>query len=137
MSMYDDAAYVGCALSLGVHGYVTKSASSSELIEAIHAVMTGERYLSAPHSNASIDKYMESAKSVKFDVYKTLTKRERQVCDLILEGFSTRQIAQAIGNRSERTVETHRSHIKKKYGAKTQAEMVRLILQSRGRYGES
>ena len=136
MSMHEEEAYVGRALSVGVRGYVAKRAASDELVRAIHTVMQGQRYLSEPHSTDSIESYMESAKSAKFDVYKTLTDREREIGDLIVDGYSSRRIAEQLCI-SERTVETHRSHIKRKLGAKTTAEMVRMILEYRESHGTS
>lgn len=136
MSMYEDEAYVGRALSLGVRGYVAKRAASTELVKAIRAVMAGERYVSEPHDSASIQKYMDGAKSKNFEIYETLTEREREVADLIVDGYSSRRIAEELCI-SERTVETHRSHIKKKLGAKTTAEMVRMILEHRESHGTS
>ena len=89
MSMHEEEAYVGRALTVGVRGYVAKRAASTELVKAIDAVLQGKIYLSEPHSTDSIGRYMESAKSAKFDVYKTLTDREREVGDLIVDGYSS------------------------------------------------
>lgn len=135
MSMYEDEAYVGRAVSIGVRGYIAKRAASAELVQAIHAVMDGEIFLSEPHTIASIEKYLASSASATFDVYKTLTEREQEIADLIVDGYSSRRIAEQLCI-SERTVETHRSHIKRKLGAQTSAEMVRIILEYRQRHSE-
>jgi len=134
MSMYEDDAYIRRALAIGVRAYVAKRAASSELVQAIHSVMAGKRYLSAPHSLAKVEG-SENPKPTPFDVYKTLTDREREVGNLIVDGLSSRQIATKLCI-SERTVETHRSHIKRKLGAKTTAEVVRMILDYRRNYGD-
>jgi DNA-binding NarL/FixJ family response regulator len=135
LSMYSDEAYVARALTHGVRGYVTKSAASDELVQAIRRVMGGERYLSPPHSTESIEDYLRTD-SEKLKLFQTLTRREREVSDLIVDGLSSRQIADKL-SISERTVETHRSHIRKKLGAKTTALMVRRYIRERDETGEA
>jgi DNA-binding NarL/FixJ family response regulator len=133
-SMYSDEAYVARALTYGVRGYVAKRSVTDELVKAIHSVMQGERYLSPPHSNESIEEYMRAG-SKELALWQTLTPREREVAGLIVEGLSSREIADKLGI-SERTVETHRSHIRKKLGARSMAEMVRRYTRGLDETGE-
>lgn len=60
-----------------------------------------------------------------------LTPRERQVLDRVAQGFTTRQIAAALG-LSPRTVDTHRASIGMKLGTTSQAELTRLWLEGSG-----
>ena len=127
LSMHTDEAYVVRALSCGVRGYVTKGAASEELVTAIRCVMQGKRYLSSPHSNESLDNYMRRASSRKFSPYETLTPREREVAQLVVEGFSSKRVGERLFI-SERTVESHRRRIRDKFGSKSTAELVAAIL---------
>ena len=61
----------------------------------------------------------------------TLSPREREVMDLVVEGMSTRQIAAHL-NLSGRTVEVHRARIMEKMEANTLADLVRLVLTAKG-----
>lgn len=60
-----------------------------------------------------------------------LTPREREVLDLVTRGFSTREIASALGV-SPRTVETHRAHLAAKLGTGSVAELTRLVDAANG-----
>jgi len=130
LSMHKDEAYVVHALSCGVHAYVTKGTDSEVLVTAINSVLQGKKYLSAPHDKKSIETYMKRAESGEFDILDTLTPREREVAQLIVEGNSSKNVGERLFI-SERTVETHRSHIKKKLGAKSTADVVRIIVRYR------
>lgn len=59
----------------------------------------------------------------------TLTRREREVIDLVLDGKANKVIARELGI-SDRTVEIHRSHAMEKLGAKSVAELVKFMLSA-------
>ena len=61
---------------------------------------------------------------------KLLTERERQITDLVVDGVLTKQIAKQLGI-SVKTVEVHRSHITKKLGVESIAQLVKLVVDSR------
>lgn len=65
----------------------------------------------------------------------TLTPRERQVLDLVIEGQATKQIAQTL-SLSPKTVEVHRSHIMRKMKTEGLAQLVRLTVSVRALLGE-
>ncbi len=55
-----------------------------------------------------------------------LTPREKQVCDLVVRGYSSEDIAMSLGI-SHRTVDDHRQAILKKYGVRNAVELVRTV----------
>jgi DNA-binding CsgD family transcriptional regulator len=57
----------------------------------------------------------------------TLTPREREVMDLVVAGFLNKEIASELGI-TERTVKVHRGHAKEKMGAKSSAELIKMLL---------
>jgi len=128
LSMYNDRAYVSEALQQGAFGYVLKDASAEELIQAIQAAWRSEYYLSKPFSDQPISSYVKINPALKEDPYETLTDRERQVLQLIVEGVRTESIAGQLGI-SPRTVEQHRAHIMGKYSVHTQAELVKRAIK--------
>ena len=64
------------------------------------------------------------------DRMKLLTEREREITDLVVDGVLTKQIAKMLGI-SVKTVEVHRSHITKKLGVESIAQLVKLVVDSR------
>ena len=128
LSMYDSKGYVLEALEAGAMGYVLKASPSEELVRAIREVVAGHRYLSAPLSEYVIEAYVKKTQGSKLDPYDTLTKREREVLRLAVEGHSSRTIADRLFI-SPRTAETHRSNLMHKLGLHTQTELVRYAIQ--------
>ena len=128
LSMYNDRSYVTEALQQGAFGFVLKDASSEELILAIQAACRNEYYLSKPFSDQPISTYVKGTLAVKKDPYETLTSRERQILQLIVEGNRTDIIARRLGI-SPRTVEQHRAHVMTKYGVHTQTELVKRAIK--------
>lgn len=120
LSHYDGEDSLLMALRAGVHGYVTKEADGDELVRAISAVVSGQRYL-PPAVAERVGKGMTLA---------SLTLRERQVLQALFAGFTNRQIGAELGV-TERTAGFHISGLLAKLGAKTRAEAVAVAL-SRG-----
>ncbi len=128
LSMYSDESYVMEALKNGAAGYVLKSSTRSDLVQAIREVMAGERYLSAPLSARAVEAYVERAKGTEVGAYDTLTSREREVLQLAAEGHTNAEIAARL-SISSRTVETHRSAVMRKLGLRRQTDLVRYALR--------
>ncbi|SRR6266849_5164967 len=123
LSMYASEAYVVDALRSGAAGYVLKDSRSSELLEAIHQVLAGRRYLSPPLSQRAIDAYLEKIESSGIDLYETLTPREQQIFRMAAEGRTNHEIAAQLFI-STRTVETHRANVMRKLGLRTHTDLV-------------
>jgi len=128
LSMYADEAYVVEALRAGAEAYVLKESTADELVQAIHEAAAGRRYLSSPLSQRAIQSYVEKAEAALLDPYETLTSREREVFQLAAEGHANAEIA-ARFSISSRTVETHRTHLMRKLGLRTQADLIRYALR--------
>jgi two-component system, NarL family, response regulator NreC len=117
LSMHDQARDVRRAFDAGADGYLLKSAADEDLVRAVRAVASGERYvhpalgaaLAAPVGDGPLDE---------------LTVREREVLRLLALGHTNQEIAKML-YISVRTAETHRAHIMQKLGLQTRAELVR------------
>ena len=119
LTMYKKEAYAYQALSVGAMGYVLKTAPSEELLEAIELASVG-RYFLSPEINAEvIQSYLNKdeapIRQQAISKYDLLSEREQQVFRLVIEGNSTRQIAEILCV-SPKTAEKHRSNIIKKLG---------------------
>ena len=86
LSMHSSDAFVLQALRNGASAYVLKSSSADDLVQAIHEVLAGRRYLSPPLSDKAIAAYVKRAEAGEVDIYETLTTREREVLHLAAEG---------------------------------------------------
>lgn len=130
LSMHANEAYVVEALRSGAAGYVLKDSTADELVCAVRAAAAGERYLSSPFSEQSVEAYIERAELAQEErLLQTLTPREREVLQLTVEGLSAAEAAARLCI-SPRTVEAHRSNLMHKLGVKSQAELIRLALQA-------
>lgn len=116
--------YVLQGLHAGVRGYVLKSQATADLIQAIHEVMRGARYLSPGISEAVVQAYMGKTE-VSSD---PLTTREREVLQLIAEGKTTKEIAALLGV-SVKTIESHRARLMEKLDIRQTAGLVRYAIR--------
>jgi two-component system response regulator NreC len=121
LTMERDLSLARRALDDGALGYLFKDAAHLELIDAVRAAASGERYLPAAVSAglARGERREESA----------LSPREGEVLRLMALGHTNREIGEQLG-LSVRTVETHRAHIQQKLGLGTRPELTRYALEN-------
>lgn len=108
----------------GAHGYVLKSEAGRMLVDAIRDALgeraTGER----PHARVKERRVLGSRGSGK-----RLTSREREVCQLLVEGRSNKEVGATLGVTTK-TAETHRAHIMAKLGFHSVSELVRYAIRN-------
>ena len=114
-------------LKAGASGYVTKECAFEELIAAIRDVASNQIYLCSQVSKVVVDGFINRLSKGGDSVYSVLTRREREVLQLIAEGKSTKVIAKELGV-SAKTVEWHRSQLMKKLGIQSIAELVKYAI---------
>jgi two-component system invasion response regulator UvrY len=120
-SMYEDAIFANRALQAGACGYVTKASAPNVLVEAVHAISRGKKYISAEIAQEL------ALRSVVSDQAATdsLSAREFEVLRLLVKGHAVRDIAQIMGLTSK-TVANHQSAIKQKLGADSPVQLLRI-----------
>jgi two-component system response regulator NreC len=118
LTMEDEPAFARAALRAGALGFVLKEAADAELVEAVHAAAGGGRYLN-PRLGALIAALPDSPPPPPDN----LTEREVEVLKLIALGHTNAEIADRL-YLSVRTIESHRTHIQRKVGHATRAELV-------------
>ncbi|MGH3188364.1 MAG: LuxR C-terminal-related transcriptional regulator [Streptosporangiaceae bacterium] len=123
LSMIDSLAVVEAVLAAGARGYVLKDAAADEVVGAIRSVASGREYLQPSLGAAMIRWKNQPVTSSGRDAV-DLTRREREILRLVALGYTNAEIAQTLC-LAVRTVETHRSHIVHKTGARTRAQLVR------------
>ncbi|MHB8793689.1 MAG: response regulator [Thermoleophilia bacterium] len=130
LTMHDNEEYLFQVLQAGASGYVLKKAADSDLVNAIHVVNRGDCFLYPSAAKMVVEDYLEKLKhgqepTSSFD---TLTDREREILTLVAEGYTNREIAEALFI-SVKTVETHKANIMEKLNLHKRAELVRYAIK--------
>jgi two-component system response regulator NreC len=126
LSMQDDPRYVREAFEAGASGYVLKEAADTEVVGALRAVASGERYVHPTLGARLVAAEAEERKRAEAD---PLSEREREVLRLLALGHTNQEIAKML-YISVRTAETHRAHIMQKLRLSSRAELVRYALEN-------
>jgi DNA-binding NarL/FixJ family response regulator len=124
LSVHVEEEYVRRALRCGATGYLTKSARSVELELAIRAVAKGQTFIDLPLAVAEILRSDGKGPSLG-----SLTRRQREIFQLIVEGHSIKGIAMSL-NLSVKTVETHRAQLMERLSIHDTAGLVRYALKA-------
>jgi DNA-binding NarL/FixJ family response regulator len=129
LSMHSDKRFVMGMLRAGASGYLLKDCASQELANAIHQVAGGNKYLSPEITGVVIDDFLRGGASGEVaTAASVLSAREREVLQLIAEGWSTKQIATHL-YVSIKTIETHRRQIMKKLDIHTIADLTKYAIR--------
>src|SRR6266481_232557 len=116
------------ALRAGASGYMLKDAAPAELEIAIHAVASGATYLSPAISRQVVDDYLRRVSEKEATPLGMLTPRQREVLQLVAEGWSTKEIAQKL-DLGIKTVETHRAQLMDRLDIHDIAGLVRYAIR--------
>lgn len=124
LTMHENREYVMEMSQLGARGYVFKDSSPSELLRAIEAVYTGEFFFSPRASQQLLKAYLKGEPQAHSHASVDLSQREKDVLQLITEGFKTKEIAKRLGV-THRTVETYRRRLMMKLSVHSVAELIK------------
>jgi DNA-binding NarL/FixJ family response regulator len=128
LSMHENERYLYEALKAGASGYVLKTVADRDLVEACRAAMRGERFLYPGAMTPLIADYLHRARNEQPLREDPLTPREQEVLKLVAEGYTNKQIAEALVI-SEKTVERHRANILEKLGMRDRVELTRYAIR--------
>lgn len=157
LTMHEAEEYFFQALRAGAAGYIIKRTASAELLAAIRAVARGESYLSPGMTQALVSAYVDRRSThqraetgqaeegerlathetkigganqlgEQYDRYATLTPREREVLQLVGEGYTNQEIADHLA-LSVKTVQTHRAAVMEKLGLRDVTHLVRYAVR--------
>jgi len=120
LTMHSERPYVDEALRCGATAFVLKREAASSLVRAIESALSGVRYVSPSAAQPSPQFAVKRDKDV-------LTARQREVLQMIAEGKSSKQMANAL-KISSKTVEFHKAGIMDRLGLRTTAELTRYAL---------
>ncbi len=117
LSTFNQQSFIRKMMDNGASGYVLKNATQQELMDAVNTVMKGKTFMSD-----EVSQVMRKSQAGSVPV---LTRREKEVLELIAEGLTNNEIAEKIFV-SASTVDTHRKNLLAKLEAKNTAELVKL-----------
>ena len=124
VSMYAHEAYVTQVLQAGACGYLLKDSVGNDLMRAVESAAEGKSFFSPAVAKVMLDDYVRRMTERGIpDRYESLSEREREVFQLIVEGKANKEIAAILGV-SGGTIETHRGHIMEKLDAHSAVELV-------------
>ena len=123
LSMHDESLYAERALRAGALGYLMKSSSSDEVVNALRKVLKGEYHLSGGAGGAMLRKFLGNSPKVAESPVSALSDRELEVFEMTGRGKTTRQIAEAL-HLSIKTIDAHKMHIKDKLKLSSATELI-------------
>ncbi len=141
LTVHEDKQYFFEMLVAGASGYITKQAAADELVAAIHAVAQGQVYLQPALARWLLEDYLRLAAHPKVDDrdiaahpragknHPVLSKRERQVLELVAQGSTNNEISGQLGI-SPKTVARHRERIMDKLDLHSSAALVKFAIQN-------
>lgn len=131
LTQYDDSEYVVPVIRAGALGFVTKMGAFSELVSAIQAVHKGDSFLSPSAAAALVQEcQINMTGEGETDPYDRLTDREKEVLKLVVEGKTTREIADMLVV-SSKTVESYKTSLMSKLDIHSRIDLIRFAIRKR------
>lgn len=125
MSVHNDGPIPPILFKLGVQGFISKSSSVDEMVNAIEKVVSGERYISSDVASNLALSSLEGNEDSPFD---KLSQREVEVVTLILQGKNIQEMAEFL-SISDKTINTYRYRIYNKLGISNDVELTRMAVK--------
>jgi len=127
LSMHSNSEHLHRAFEAGATGFVLKDSAGDEVAAAVRAAHVGQRYLSRALEALELNAPFRAGRASPLE---SLSARERQVLQLVVEGRSSAQIAASI-HLSPKTVETYRGRLMTKLGVRDVPALVRFAIEHR------
>ena len=128
LSMHSDRMFITGMFKAGASGYLLKDCAFDELVDAINNVMSGKIYLSKDVTAIVVDELLQALSKDNPEGTVNLSDREKEVLQLIAEGKSTKEIADALF-LSIKTIESHRKNIMAKLNIYTVPELTKYAVR--------
>ncbi len=125
LSTFNQGLYIKKMMENGASGYILKNSSKEELISAIHSIYKGNIFFNGEVGQA-LTAYQRSS-MIELPV---LTRREKEILELIAEGYTNPQIAEKIF-LSQFTVDSHRKNLLAKLNVKNTASLIRFAVEQK------
>jgi len=124
LSMHNEAGMIKSLIDLGANGYLLKSCTQDEMVDAIKKVASGQSYFSSDVTLALLKPAANQGQQNEI-----LTERETEILKLIAAGFSNKEIGDQLFI-SHRTVDTHRTNLMKKLDVSNIAGLISYAIRN-------
>lgn len=128
LSMHATAEYIHQALQAGAAGYVVKEAAGREVVRAVRRVCAGHRFLSDKISSIVVDDYARQPRTEEPSPLERLSRREREVLQLVVEGKTSAEIAGDL-LLSPKTIDTYRGRLMHKLDVDCLPDLVKFAIR--------
>jgi len=127
LTMSEDFEFAAQALRYWASAYLLKKSAASELVRAIREVLKGKTYVTPKVAQRLLEEFVRDPRP---DHEAHLTKRQKEVLQLLAEGHTMRQVAVLL-DISTRTVAFHKYQMMQEHGLKTQSDIVMFAIKQR------
>ncbi|MDQ6912484.1 MAG: response regulator transcription factor [Verrucomicrobiota bacterium] len=127
LSMHDESHYAERALRAGASGYVMKREARDRIMEAIRTVLSGRDYVSERMQKSIVHCYLHGTGKETSPIQR-LSDREVEVLTLLGKGLGSKDIANRL-HLSQKTVDSHRTHLRGKLNLSSAPELVRFAFE--------
>jgi DNA-binding NarL/FixJ family response regulator len=128
LSMHINKRILSEALEADINGYLLKSTNKADILNGIRAIINGQQVFSDPISDLMKESFLNHSSQKHKKGNNDLTNREHEILELIVKGFTSKEIAQKL-YISPRTVDTHRANLMEKLELNNIAELVRYAIK--------
>lgn len=128
LTMHEDEEYFFEMLGAGASGYVPKRAAPDDLMSAINIVRQGDVYIYPSLARLLVKDFLHRSETSAPETREELTPREQEVLTFIAEGYSNREIADALVI-SVKTVDRHRENLMRKLQLHNRVELVKYAIE--------
>ena len=132
LTMNEDPDLAKEALALGASGFLLKTSAAHELPEAIRTAMRGDTYITSRASQRMVESFVHGERSMS----SALTSRQREVLQLLAEGFTMKEAAGVL-RVTARTVAFHKYRVMQQFRLKSNAELIQFAIDQRLTIGAS
>lgn len=128
LTMHEDEQYFFKMLEAGASGYIPKRAAPDDLVSATRVVSQGNVFLYPSLAKLLVQDFLDRSEPATTPTAEELTPREREVLTYIAEGYTSREIAEALVI-SIKTVDRHRENIMQKLNLHNRVELVKYAIE--------
>ena len=128
LSMHSDKMFITGMFKAGASGYLLKDCAFDELVDAIKSVVNNKIYVSKEVTGIVVNELLGAISKENLTGTTNLSDREKEVLQLLAEGKSTKETAQAL-NLSIKTIESHRKNIMTKLNINTIPELTKYAVR--------
>jgi DNA-binding NarL/FixJ family response regulator len=129
LSMHESEQLIREVLDCGARGYILKSDSGTDLMNALESLRHGKVFFNSKISEVLLQRYLDGPAGGKATPASAVSPREREIIQLVAEGQSNKEMASTLGI-SVKTVETHRARIMSKLDLHSIGDLVRYALRN-------